>query len=213
MLDDPTVMHSADGSHAAIADLTAIETTGLDATYTGNDPGTPVPPFATLSYGPGNPLPSPALGSTTIGATWTGYLCAAQDGDYNIQITADPGATVTLSLGGVSISLLHSPNTTSWKNGSVLPLTGGALTPVSITATGLSATFAVAWETQGSGWQPIPAAALFPATLVASLGVTYVRFLKVTALASALTLTAADTGYLVAGAGLTVDGGLGRTRC
>jgi hypothetical protein len=206
LLDDATVMHSADGGSAAIADFTAIETTGLDVTYSGNDPGKPVPRFATLAYGTGNPLPSPAPGTTTIGATWTGYLCAPQDGDYNIQITADPGATVTLSLGGASVALLQSGNT--WKNGGVLPLTGGALTPVTITATGLSATFAVTWETQGSGWQPIPAAALFPATLVASLGVTYVRFLKITTLASALTLTAADIGYLVTGTGLNVSGGL-----
>ena len=205
LLDDATVMHAAGGDPAAIADLTAIEVTGLDVSYTGNDPATPVPPFATLSYGAGNPLPSPAPGSTTIGATWTGYLCAAQDGDYNIQITADPGAAVTLSLGGGGVSLLQTGN--SWKNGSVLRLTAGALTPVTITATGLSATFGVTWETQGSGWQPIPATALFPATLVAGLGVTYLRFLKITTLASALTLTAADIGYLVTSAGLSVGGG------
>ena len=37
---------------------------------------------------------------------------------------------------------------------------------------------------------------------------TYVRFLKITTLAAALTLTAADIGYLVSGSGLTVSGGL-----
>ena len=206
LLGDATVMHSADGGSAAIADLTAIETTGLDVIYAGNDPTKPVPPFATLTYGTDNPLPSPAPGSTTIGATWTGYLCAPQDGDYNIQLTADPGAAVTLSLGGADVALLQTGN--SWKNNGALPFTGGALTPVTITATGLSATFGVTWETQGTGWQPIPATALFPASLVANLGVTYVRFLKITTLGSALTLTSADIGYLIAGSGLSVSGGL-----
>jgi len=206
LLGDATVMHSTDGGSAAIAELTAIETTGLDVIYAGNDPTKPVPPFATLTYGTDNPLPSPAPGITTIGATWTGYLCAPQDGDYNIQLTADPGAAVTLSLGGADVALLQTGS--SWKNNGALPFTGGALTPVTITATGLSATFGVTWETQGTGWQPIPATALFPASLVANLGVTYVRFLKITTLGSALTLTSADIGYLIAGAGLSVSGGL-----
>src|SRR5208282_4066627 len=46
------------------------------------------------------------------------------------------------------------------------------------------------------------------ATLVGNLGVTYVRFLKLTSLASALTLTAPDVVYLVTEAGLGAGGGL-----
>jgi hypothetical protein len=207
LLDDATVMHSADGSSAAVTDLTAIENAGLDVTYSGNDPATPVPPYATLSYGTDNPLPPPAAGNSTIGGTWAGYLCAAQDGDYNIAITADAGANVTLALGGASVPLLQ-PTPGVFNNGAAISLTAGALTAITVTATGLSATFAVDWETQGTGWQPIPSAALFPASLVANLGVTYVRFLKITTLASALTLTAPDIVYLVTGSGLSVSGGL-----
>jgi pSer/pThr/pTyr-binding forkhead associated (FHA) protein len=207
LLNDAAVMHSAGGSSAAVTDLTAIETTGLDVTYSGNDPGTLVPPYATLSYGADNPLPPPAGGNTTIGGTWTGYLCAAQDGDYNLRISADAGANVTLTFAGASVPLLQ-PTPGVFTNGAAISLIAGALTAITVTATGLSATFAVDWETQGTGWQPIPAAALFPASLVANLGVTYVRFLKITTLASALTLTAPDIVYLITGTGLGVSGGL-----
>ena len=206
LLDDETVLHSADGTAAAVADLTSIETTGLDVQYTGNDPGTPVSPFATLTYDASDPLPPPAAGNATIGATWSGYLCAPQDGDYNIKITADPGATVTVSLGGSGVALTQAG--AAWTNAQAIAFTAGALTAISIEATGLSADFAVTWETQGTGWQPIPAATLFAATLAGNLGMTYVRFLKITALASALTLTAPDIVYLVTSAGKTAGGGL-----
>jgi hypothetical protein len=208
LLGDETVMHSADGLSAAVTDLTGIGTPGLDVQYTGNDPGTPVPKFETLTYSDANPLPPPTAGGTTIGATWTGYLCAQEDGDYNLRIDTDHGATVTLKINATDIALTRTsaPAGDTSENSVAVPLTAGMLTPITVQAVGLSGSFSVGWETLGTGWQPVPAAALYPATLVENLRVTYVRFLKITALAGSLSLTAAEIVYLVTDAGLTAGG-------
>ena len=87
-----------------------------------------------------------------------------------------------------------------------ISLQAGALTPIRLTVTGLTSTFAATWETLGTGWQPIPADNLFSAILIGYLRTTLLRFLKTTALAGDLTLTAAEMAYLATATGLNVGG-------
>jgi hypothetical protein len=94
----------------------------------------------------------------------------------------------------------------AWSNQAPVHLRAGALTPIEITATGLTATFVASWETLGIGWQPVPAQSLYSDVLVGYLGTTTLRFLKAAALASDLSLTAAEMAFLATSSGLTVEG-------
>ena len=64
----------------------------------------------------------------------------------------------------------------------------------------------VRWETTGSGWDVVPAAALYPQATVDRLQSVYLRFLKATALASALKLTANELASLAADADHQIAG-------
>ena len=55
---------------------------------------------------------------------WTGYLDVPQDGFYNIAVTADAGATVTLEIGGVAVPMAAAGAT--WNNQTAIALTAGA---------------------------------------------------------------------------------------
>ncbi len=152
---------------------------------------------ATETFTAGTQLPA---SGTPIAATWSGYLTAPQDGDYDINVVTDPGASVTLTLNGDAVPVAQAGPL--WSNSAPIALTAGELLPVTLTATSLLTTLSVSWESLGLGWQPIPAAYLFPLSLVTRLGDTYVRFLKATSLAAALSLTAAEVSYLATAADL-----------
>ena len=74
-----------------------------------------------------------------------------------------------------------------------------------LTATRIKTTLKVSWQSLGLGWQVIPAQYLYPFSLVSRLGDTYVRFLKATSLAAALSLTAAEIAYLGTAASFSVN--------
>ncbi len=135
-------------------------------------------------------------GGGDIAAIWSGYLTAAQDGFYDINVIADPGAQVTLAAGGLPVPMAQASPAAPWSNQSTISLTAGALMPIVLTATSVKKTFSVSWLSDGTGWQPIGTKYLFPFNPVSRLGNTYVRFLKASSLASALSLTAAEIAYL-----------------
>jgi hypothetical protein len=203
---------TADPSSAGVTDLTALDQGGLSAKYfLGNNPSAPPDQTAaavSLTYGTSNPLPAPTLPATAIAAKWNGFLSATQDGDFNLRFVVDAGATVTLSVGGSSVPLtsVASGSGTAWSNTAALPLRAGALTPVEITATGLSSNFVASWETVGTVWQQVPAQNLYAGDLLTALNTTTLRFLKATALAGDLLLSAPEIAYLATAAGLTVGG-------
>lgn len=211
LLQDTTVMHAAadvtlDGSH----DLTAVETPGLSAAFfLTNNPAAPpdltVDAVPALSYAAGgaNTLPT-GQGGSAIAGIWRGYLDAPQDGYYNIAVTADAGAGVALTINGAAVAMAAAGDV--WSNQSPISLSAGTLAPITLTATGLKSTLSVRWQSKGLGWQVIPPGALYPATLVERLRSTYVRYLKATALTSALNLTAAELAYLAADGDLQVNG-------
>ncbi|MDH6245480.1 neuraminidase-like domain-containing protein [Mycobacterium sp. OTB74] len=198
---------------AGIDDLTALHQGGLSAQFfLTNDPSAVAdqsPSASGLDYGPDNPLPPPNSPATTIAGRWDGYLCADQDGDYNLRFTTDPGAAITsLIVNGTKVQLQQSTNTDSTvsTNLSAVALRAGELTPITITATGLQTTFTASWETVGVAWAPIASENLYSKVLVSYLQTTLLRFLKATALAADLSLTADEIAYLATDAGLTVGG-------
>ncbi len=157
---------------------------------------------ATESYLTGSELP-PGNGGGDIAAIWSGYLTVPQDGLYDFDIATDAGASVSLRLNGVVVPIGQSGSL--WSNSGPISLRAGTLMPIVLTASSIKTTFTVSWQTQGTGWQPVPAQYLYPANLVDHLGNTYVRFLKATSLASALSLTAAEIAWLGTAASYSVN--------
>lgn len=223
---DPTFAPALLGSSAAIsatnpatpgagvADLTALDQGGLSAEYFLTDDPTAAPDSQVtaiaLAYGTDNPLPAPIASATAIAGKWSGYINSPADGDYNISLTVDAGATVTLAIGGNPVALASTvgPSGTVWANTGAIALQAGALSPIEITATGLVHTFTASWQTVGTGWQPIPSKYLYSAVLLGYLETTTLRFLKATSLASDLSLAADEIAYLASAAGL-IEGGAG----
>jgi peptidoglycan hydrolase-like protein with peptidoglycan-binding domain len=200
LLQDATILHAAtEATDPAVVDFTAIETPGLTGRfYLANNPGQPpdqtIDAVASLAYAPGsNPLP-PGQGGGAVAGSWTGYVVAPQDGFYNVSVATDAGAAVTLQIDGASITMAAVG--TLWSNQSPISLTAGALTAITLSATGLTSTLVVNWESFGLGWQPIPGATLYSATLIDALSATYTRFLKATASAGALALAADEIAWL-----------------
>jgi hypothetical protein len=210
LLTDAAAMNAASGAGAAIADLTAMEVQGLSAQFfLANNPA--VPPDQTIdavpvidyAAGGSNPLP-PGQGGGPIAAIWSGFLAPPQDGAYNIQISTDPAAAVTLSVGGVAITLGQAAGV--WSNQTEISLVAGMLTPIVLSITTVKNNATLSWESKGIGWQIIPGASFYSDTAVARLRATHVRFLKAVSLATNLSLSANETAWLARNADLVVNG-------
>jgi hypothetical protein len=133
-------------------------------------------------------------GGGPLAVSLTGYVVAPADGLYNLSVVVDAGAEASLTLGGVATPLTFgagaAPN---------LPvqLSAGALTAITLAATGVRHTLTLNWQGgSGVGWQPIPGQYLFTQSQIDRLRDSYVRFLKPTSLASALSLDADEIAYL-----------------
>jgi hypothetical protein len=148
---------------------------------------------ATETYTPGTQLPANA--GNPIAGTWAGYVAAPQDGFYDILVTADSGAQISLSIDNETVEGATGPDGV-WRNQSPVSLVANTLTPINLTATSLKTTFQVSWQSLGLGLGPIPSQYLYPLNPVKRLGNTYVRFLKTTSLATTLSLTADEIAFL-----------------
>ena len=160
-------------------------------------------PAGALTYVTASQLP-PGTANGPIAGVWTGYITVPQNGDYNFAVVADSGATVALEIGGTSavMSLIGGV----WRNQNSVTLVAGALTPIVLSARSIKTTLSLSWQSPpGLGWQIIPGQYLYPFNLVQRLGDTYVRFLKATTLASALSLVADEIAWLGASPARTVD--------
>ena len=111
-------------------------------------------------------------------------------------MATDPGAVVTLAIGGATVALAPTQNGSVWNNRSPISLTAGVLAPVELTITSVRNTVSLSWSSLGLGSQVIPASYLYSATLVDRLRTSYVRFLKATSLAATLSLTADEIAEL-----------------
>lgn len=195
----PIVLNAdASTSDPANADLIALEQPGLTVVFDlDNVPPNHLPALGdpnsaaaggALDYGPElpNKLPIANGGLPGIAAKWDGYLRAPTSGPYKLRLVAPQSTTITITVAG------STDNT-----GAIhVRLTGGELAPISIAATGLAGTVQLQWITTGTGWQPIPATALFSATHTTSLTATIRRYQRGTSLATSLNLTPAELVWL-----------------
>lgn len=193
-------------SQDGIADLLAMGNAGLTQVFnlTNNPPAyppAPGDPHATaasgaIDFGPGD-LPHPQGGAAGIAALWCGALRAPTTGAYKVQIVAPQAASVSLTVGGRS------------ENGDTvhIRLAAGALTPITITATGITAgPVQLRWITTGSGWQTVPASALFSATLTNYLAATARRYRRIATLATGLNISAPELLWLATRSDLVAAG-------
>jgi hypothetical protein len=133
-------------------------------------------------------------GGGPLAVSLVGFIVAPQDGAYNFSVVVDAGAQATLTLGGVATPLAFGAGAAS---NTPVNLSAGALTPVTLQATGVKTTLTLSWQSaSGVGWQPIPGQYLFAQSQVDRLRDTYVRFLKAASLASALSLDADEIAFL-----------------
>jgi len=200
------VLHAAgDPNRPALDDLVAAEQRGLSAKFLFGDQPTGDPDVTRegetkLIYdATANPLPqnTSVPGGTVIGI-WSGYLEIPEDDSYNLSIEADPGATVTLTLGGSPVELDHDQDPAVFTNAGELALRAGTLYTFVLTVGNVKDKLVVRWATTSRGQQPIPAELLYGDTGTAALRDTYLRFLKAASLAEALKLDADELAYLAA---------------
>lgn len=191
---------NADGSTtvAATVDLLALEQPGLTGVFDldntlPNYPPAPGDPNAVaadgaLDYGEkvNRKLPAANGGLPGIAARWDGYLRAPTSGPYKLRLIAAQSTTITMTVAGSSnnTGVIHAR------------LTGAELTPISIAVTGLAESVQLQWLTTGTGWQTVPATALFSDTLTASLAATVRRYQRGASLATSLNLAPAELIWL-----------------
>ncbi|MBS9405433.1 hypothetical protein KG088_17640 [Halomonas sp. TRM85114] len=213
LLEIAAVLHAAgDVSRPALDDVAALETTGLAARYfyapsASGSPDLNHDAEANLEYvasGNNKLPPNATTPGGPISGIWSGHLEAPENGFYNIRIDTDATAAVALTLNGAAVALAQSDST--WSNTAPIELRAGTLYAVSLTVENLKDNLALRWQTAGRGWEIIPAPYLYSATLIDNLRQAYIRFLKATALAGALKLTAAELAHLAAHADYQVDG-------
>lgn len=188
VLTDPSVLRSADGTAtAAIADLIAIENHGLTAHITfPSDPGRPALDI--------EGVPQSTLQADTITGTWTGYLQVPTNDSYELRIDTDANATVTITIGDAR--LVPNNNRSQWTTDSPIDLVPGRLYPVTLRAEGVRNTLQLWWQTAGRGWELIADNCLYPQDRRDRFAASYTRFLKASALAAALKISASETAYL-----------------
>jgi hypothetical protein len=211
LLQDATIIAAdGDATQAAVTDLTGIEAGGLTAEFfLGNDltqpPDQTVPVVGPLTYpasGTAGPLTwvgsdqlPPGSGGSAIAGRWSGFITPLQSGDYDIAIAADAGAAVTLMIDDVSVPVAIASGI--WSSQTPVALAVGDLTKIVLTVGGVTSTVALGWRSApGLGWTVVPATSLYPTATIASLGATYIRFLKAVSLASALELKADEMAWL-----------------
>ena len=180
----------------ALADQTKIFT--LDCASSSAALGY-VPTHGPLSAAISAELPAAVMpaasGAAGLAISLAGYIVAPQDGLYNISVVMDAGATAMLTIGGASPPLRFGagapPNIP-------IHLSAGALTSIVLKARNVATTLTLSWQSpsSGQGWQPIPSQYLFSQAQFDRLRDAYVRFLKATSLASALSLTANEMAFL-----------------
>ena len=211
----PYPLHAAgDQTQPALNDVLALETPGLAAQFFFRDTATGAvdqsdPSAANLEYLPGtNPLPSNPAPGAAISAIWRGLVEAPEAGFYNIIVEADPIATVSLTLNGKPQPLAHTPNDSLWRNNGSIELQAGKLYEIVLTVEKVTQRLSVKWETPKRPREVIPGRYLYPPTLIAPFRDVYLRYLKITSLATTLLLTAnevvrfaTDADYKIGGDG------------
>jgi hypothetical protein len=187
-------------SNGPVFAIGAASPSGANAQFT---LGCSVSAGATATLTLGSQLPA-GNGGGPIAGIWSGYINVPQDGFYDFAVVADARAGITLQIDDDPV-IDGPPVSGVWNNSSPVALVAGALVPLVLTATSIKTKLSVSWQSQGMGWQQIPGQYLYPLNLMNRLGNTYIRFLKATSLATALSLVADEISYLGTATGYAVN--------
>lgn len=109
----------------------------------------PITISSQLAVGIAGALPA-GNGRGPLAVLLIGYVVAPRDGVYNFSVVVDAAAQATLTLGGVATPLSFGAGATP-----ALPvkLSAGALTAVTLTATGVRTSLTLSWlSASGVGW-------------------------------------------------------------
>jgi hypothetical protein len=139
-----------------------------------------------------------------ISGDWSGFVDAPKSGLYDVMVTADSGATVTLEVNGTAVAMGHGHE--GWTNLTPVDLRAGTLVPIGLKVAGLSGTLSVRWMTAGVPWQVISGPSLYSRTALDRARTSYVRFLKAASLGAGLSITANEVAYLASNVDLRVAG-------
>ena len=202
----PFPLHAVgNANQPALNDLLALERQGLSVQFYANNTAEgaiiSAPDItSSLDYAPevdgvGNPLPVNPTPNAAISGAWRGYIEAPESGFFNLCIEADADATVTLILDDRPVTLTQ--NASLWNNTDPVELRAGSLNAINLTIEKVRNVVRVQWEWEpkGQGRVVIPARYLYPVTLFDGFQETYVRFLKVASLTTALGLTTNEMAY------------------
>ena len=177
--------------------------------FEGVNIGPPVVPTCTVAPTAGSDATYAAgtellAGSGPFAATWSGCLDVPQDGDYLLTIAADTATSPALAIAGATLTL--TPQSPCLWTARATALQAGTFVPFTLSVTGLKTTLYVGWQTQGIDAKLIPSERLYAQSAIDALHSTYVRFLKATALATALSLDAGELAFLARAVDLQVPG-------
>lgn len=203
----PLHLHASDHpDQPALKDFLALEKQGLSVRFFAGDTVAgsviSIPDIATtIDYFPvfngvGNPLPeNPVNVGDPISGIWRGLVEAPENGFFTLNIEADNGAVVKLKLNDKDVILLA--NGTNYHNEKPLEFRRGNLYAFELIVEKVRKIVRVQWEwdPKGQGRAVIPSRFLYPGIHFDAFRKTYIRFLKVAALATALKLTADELAY------------------
>lgn len=200
-------LHAANqNTQPALNDLLALETAGLSVRFFAGDTVAGVPlaapaiaadlDYAPTATGSTNPLPTNPTPGAAVSGIWTGRLEIPENGFFNVRITVDAGASVTLVLNDAPVVLQQ--NAGSWSNSTAVEVQAGTLCAIQLTVEKVRDRLRVEWEwtPKGQGRSVIPPENLYPAEIFAAFQTTYVRFLKIASLANGVGLTASELAFL-----------------
>ena len=212
LLDDRTVLHASDDARPALDDLIAAPEPGLTArfyfraTATGNvDIGPQT--AASIDYAAGSVTTLPAApGNAPISASWTGWLDAPRAGTYAFTVTAEPAASVRLSLAGSDVPLTAVAGV--WRNDNPVVLTAAALTAIELVIENVVSTVSFEWSTVGLATQVVPGRYLYPGDRADAARAVLQRFMCATTLATQTGLTAVEAAHLAAASTIGAHGWL-----
>lgn len=198
LLEKTSLLHAVGRlDNPAIDDFLKLETQGLSADIFFSDDMTGDPDQAdilvsTIDYREGGAT-LPSNGNNAVSGVWRGFLEAPVNAFYNFYINANEGAEVNLILDGKDLTLVQSGTDGAWKNDSRIELDAGRLYELVFTTKKIKDNLFFEWEREGMGRVPIPASQFYPETLMERFKSSYLRLLKVLAVADSLALS--DTEY------------------
>ena len=186
-----------DGTRTAAFDFLSLQTPGLSAAYypspdlTG--PSTPGPNGAVAFDGDKTPLPN-----GTLSASWTGMVASPGSGDFELIIRTN--GKPSLWVDDLSTPLELVPSAEPWEWISVkTALKAAQLYNLRLDVNLLppqKAGAALLWQSQAVRKSVIPAASLYPSSILEAFRETYILLQKTSIVSNALQLTEDELGFL-----------------